>query len=1802
MIDFKRIGTSDLFQMTPGTGDVGVVVYLAPLGQTLPDPLPLDKAWTRYNGMFIWLQKLPSDATAFASAFRSSTPTDVPHASFAWVDGDPDDLSKALVSQMTLAPGGGGPDIAVTTGAPQPQIQFRQVGFFVIRGNDVSLDQGTGRFTITNTTAGIYLTVVDTDIKKLGPKVTLDLQGSEQGAFAFQILGLVQNDISADNLDTALYYTAAQQGSSKPAKYRFPLLDLLASTDPAGRQIDLAGRFFAADQISSYMSFDTAKAQVLGSYLRTDAGHSLEVQPLDGARLDFSLRPPDVGSKDFFYFTPAGGFELVAPATGQAVVGADEEPPKLLCGLTGTEGIAIVPRDAAANGSGTPGDVAYFFSRQPAYAPSLGQGGDEDGPILTDTYTTSYLAVGPNPAGARESLGADGATVTDYFAQPPDSALYARNTGVNTLPDGQQFLGLLEPVAASLPAPTAATSFPVAPYAGFAPSNTLAVQQLEAGALAPRRKQIISKVTAVTRAARAARAEARLLAAEEEPDPSTTPQGLLTKVMDSRWSDLRLAHNEGEQLTFDTVSEPFRNSLQSSKLFLVVSSDGVLGQFSKQISIGGWPFSIDLGASGSSGDADGNFTNILIFKFYDKSIVDLAGDGSVWAKSDDPDKPFNGDQPALQKWLTETYIPNIEKQAEEQPELYQTFLEDVLQNPAWNGILALEVSIPAGQLPEEVRGLLGGIDIDKFRVNHFGINLNKVDDSEGGGDGGFDIKTSSLFALIDYDVTGDEEQSEFLRSLEAGVDDAYAFKVLTLKVLFGNTEIQHFESRIELTINSLFDEPAEGSEGEGEDQNKIELQGSYERQDTGETDADGKPIYNSTYTFTYEGEKVFNIAESLPAASRVIKAARFTKVQFTTVSDKSEGNKSTITSTFGFFGELEFGEGLDFDFFSFEKLAFADMKIGMAFELIDDRVVGRPAFVFDPGDLRFDVAVSQTRQDSLLGNFPLRLQGFTFATAPFDVTEDGFLAVPDIVPGLTFVKKAIFGLNMVLRLGSMGGLTSGKEGFEIELLAGWLPSGKDPDHPDGGVVFGLKLPSSSGGEKEIGIQGVLTLSVEDFGFQKLELSNGSGFVYALFLKKSVLKILGTQIPPGGNFSLLLFVPQAQGGGFRPDFSNTGWFVAYEAGESSGDGDGDGELLLRPLADGRLQSELLAARPVREDGGNGGGEGGSSILKLDYLGIGQRIVLRDAGDLNNVQEVIDAMKEKLLPESGDDLIEQLEAIYDPERGWLIGADLTLFEIVRLAAVFYDPELYGLLIAFTEKASLLKNFSFEILYKRISDTVGVYKIVVKLPDTLRQLEFGAVSVQLPTIGVDIFTNGDFRLDFGFPAGNDFSESFGIQAIILGVPVLGFGGFYFAKLSSETSETVPKDTPVKGSFNPVLELGFGFSIGVGKTIEKGIFRAGLSVTFQGILEGTAAWWTPDPESVALVPALAPAATPVIFERAPDFYLIKGTFSVVGELYGAVDFGIVKAGVEVRIWVTIGATFESYADLVLFIEAGVRVRITIVIGSFKIFGKKIEIKISFSFSTTVRATFTIADKRRAPWDDGSLFAARRARQLTTSQPVGPIPWQSIELPGGKSKLPILFSPQNTIAVDSNGKQWTQCVNTFAVTGLKTEGGAAAPFVSLMRAMVAWTVNQALALPPGSNPYDQSLSADDLEVMLERLAEPVTLARTPNGPLAYYTNTDGPLASGALRDFLAANFDVTLSGTPDGSSEVPAAIFPVLPDLQVKTTGQAGGDESVQFWSFAPKTVQFQDDLAEYFAKLLVNFDVRDGVGQTLLAGTPAV
>src|SRR5262249_58354093 len=116
------------------------------------------------------------------------------------------------------------------------------------------------------------------------------------------------------------------------------------------------------------------------------------------------------------------------------------------------------------------------------------------------------------------------------------------------------------------------------------------------------------------------------------------------------------------------------------------------------------------------------------------------------------------------------------------------------------------------------------------------------------------------------------------------------------------------------------------------------------------------------------------------------------------------------------------------------------------------------------------------------------------------------------------------------------------------------------------------------------------------------------------------------------------------------------------------------------------------------------------------------------------------------------------------------------------------------------------------------------------------------------------------------------------------------YFALLDGATSTRVPKIT--NGNFAPVIEAGVALSVGLGRTIDKGVLSAGVTVTMVTVIEGSFGWFNPNDRSVGT--AL--------------FYRIHATAAIVGKLYGKVNFAVIQADVSVTAFAKVALTMEPY------------------------------------------------------------------------------------------------------------------------------------------------------------------------------------------------------------------------------------------------------------------------------------------------------
>jgi LysM repeat protein len=609
--------------------------------------------------------------------------------------------------------------------------------------------------------------------------------------------------------------------------------------------------------------------------------------------------------------------------------------------------------------------------------------------------------------------------------------------------------------------------------------------------------------------------------------------------------------------------------------------------------------------------------------------------------------------------------------------------------------------------------------------------------------------------------------------------------------------------------------------------------------------------------------------------------------------------------------------------------------------------------------------------------------------------------------------------------------------------------------------------------------------------------------------------------------------------------------------------------------------------------------GDQLLDLRYLGVGQNVGFRDARNFDSVQSVIKALQADLAPVDEDQnplLSPALEKLkFTGDGNWLIGLDLTLIEAVSLTIVFNDPTLYGLRVALSgDKVKSFSGLDFQILYKKVTDNIGVYHIVLTLPDAFRQFQFGAASITLPVITIDIYTNGNFRIDMGFPVGLDFSKSFCVQA----GPFIGYGGFYFAVLNGATSTRVPRIT--NGTFSPVIEAGLALSVGLGRTFEKGVLSAGLTITMVTIIEGAFGWFNPNDRSVGT--AL--------------FYRLQGSAAIVGKLYGKVNFSVIQAEVNVNAFAKVTFMMEAYQPIIVQLSLGVEVSVSV---------KILFIRVSFSFSTTLDFSFTIGSASRPPWIlDGSqppplmlrqqLNADRRLsgaelqeRLLPLLASQGTFDWKPQSVFSEIQPVELSMVPALTVASrdkvfalqiaapDATAQPHYQVVmslfarnsvpvaarNAKAVRAVDVANAGTAPFNLLVSGMLKWAL-AAYKRPTGIRvpPPSEYALASDLEAIASYLADP--------------QNWQDVFTYDALARFMELNYVLNIS-TPLGPSglmhpqgmlksgeaapEVSAAIFPMIPDLEMGPKGQA----PVQFWKYHCMDRNYENALREYYRQLRI-------------------
>jgi LysM repeat protein len=689
------------------------------------------------------------------------------------------------------------------------------------------------------------------------------------------------------------------------------------------------------------------------------------------------------------------------------------------------------------------------------------------------------------------------------------------------------------------------------------------------------------------------------------------------------------------------------------------------------------------------------------------------------------------------------------------------------------------------------------------------------------------------------------------------------------------------------------------------------------------------------------------------------------------------------------------------------------------------------------------------------------------------------------------------------------------------------------------------------------------------------------------------------------------------------FSLEGVTLAYDPKQT----DGKVQIKIDGTFTWEPDKESLSWDPTRPEATPAPPGGGNKYLDLRLLALGQHVTVAGLVEQRQVQDVIKMLRDLKVPKPPEIPVGGPgQPIPAPLNSWFVAFDFGVLKVeeknvgakpayfIQLSAVFNDPILYALQIALDgPMAKVFAGLNFQIMYRQVSDTAGCYSSQIALPNIMRKLQVGVATVTLPVFGIEVYTNGDFQVDVGFPWQMDFSRSFTIEAIIPpGIPVLGSGGFYFGKLSSATTDKVP--AAINGWFNPVLVFGFGLQVGLGKSIEAGILRAGFSLTVFGIIEGVIARWLP----------YTLPTPPGQRDQLQDgyYFALTGTVGLQGRLYGTVDFAIVKATVDVSISIYIRITFIAYEDILIHAAAAVRIRVSIEIdlGLFSI-------TISFSFSATVEASFVLANPmgNNPPWITRTAGAAahalrqRRVNRLLAGQPgrLGAAPytpnWGNL-LKGTQVQLDGWLAPVLTVAGDlaTTPAQQSICYVVSLFLPVPPPVQTPHPQSNLLLNRAARTVEEARVAHAALERARLDTAADTFEDLAVRVLQWVIAAGLPDAmtpeqvdqqvvthdflasALDYLAGatTPTPVPVDAIEAFLGLQTRL-LFALATGGGRSSGAFFPVPPGttLEVPQYPPASGPPKYKyaFGDYNSSSSTYLSHLNDYFNELRVQVQAED-------------
>jgi hypothetical protein len=1240
------VGTLSFHPVSNGlyraVGDVSpaIAVYWVLLDGSPPSG-DLDPAatWASYGGCHAFVPAgLPvTDPAAFVAAIgRLCGPPAANVRGVAWV---PDPAAVAATAIWVTGVIGGTPGVAMTV--EELALPFGNIGFNASKNAVLIYDPsppvapGTPSIAIGAASQGVLGLVrqgLSINLAPAGSSAAIPLAGPSAGAVVFQanwdrgeLYNLFADDPASWDLPPGAEVRFFQGPAGAEQTLRYPVfLGQAPSQEPAQQLVldVMLDPLHPWDPAQTVLALDVAKFGGGGPVLPTcpafaaTDGSVLELVPHQGAGLALARRPQGASKETaaaYTYLTPTGTF-TVQPPNG------DPSIRHLMCGLTGTEYLLLAPdatvelvpqgaayapaftapsggskadpRNPSGGGSGTDpcspggGGSSGADLRNPAGGngsdadPCNPAGGDQPvdpDKLLNGQYTTAWLRVQPPTTPV--------AAIDRGYTMQPASSVYYRSSNTSAYPPA---LGCRVSTLAATNSPP--IPLPLAPYGNV--WATGAGQLPSAAALRAFESQIVSPARLATAPKDMADGPTIFEVSSHAPvdgGAAMTPDGLLAQLNTAAsgrpgtFAALQLAKSPNttpllgaEELAFTgspVLAPELSYAFTNDNLFMVATDGTALGGlgtgFKNVIQMGEWTFRLDVGYSA---DQTTTPTTILLFKLTTAfSVVDLVANTAYWQGW----QTFIDPDPAKVK-VVQSQLNTLLCAAKPNGsnELFADFWAKAT-DPQWTGILAMSCGLDAADLPLDLQDLLGGL-AGELRAHHFGVTVNRV---KGADSSSWAIDTSSLFGLIHYEMDYGPPPPPPLPP-----PTQFAFQVLRLNVLFENSTLAHFDSRIAVTIPELFSTevvlPPCGDPHVPAGYNVIEIDGVYQRHgDSG------------TVVFDTTSAQVFSF-KTPTAGFRVLREAYVTDAALVPISSSTDGTTITVRSCLALSGLLVFAEdvsaaaqgkpsrvgdapappmdpgaadtqppamdpvaadvsaaargggslvanvpGPPMDLFAYgdttttpsNGLGFASYAIAMTTS-IKSNVGEITAIVPDLSRLQVTPATSLARPESILAALPVRLTAFLAQpdSSGWPVTFDGASRQP---------FAASCALRFRASLGSLGALSSLGAGFEVDLVLGWEAArGAGNDQ----IWLLMVPPAGMHGGLGFGLQGVLETTFTSVALERTTWpasGSPSWTVYSLSFVNVNVELLGIKMLPG-NGAFRLFADPSQG-----STSNIGWLMS-----------------------------------------------------------------------------------------------------------------------------------------------------------------------------------------------------------------------------------------------------------------------------------------------------------------------------------------------------------------------------------------------------------------------------------------------------------------------------------------------------------------------------------------------------------------------------------------------------------------------------------------------------------------------------------